>query len=130
MQKLLSKRVAALNKLCFGEGDEFSSAQDVGQCRVYVEEIDGEIAAYALVAPGRISKLERYGVHPRHRGKGLGQKVLAQAGEAHPLTTTYVDVLNVHSSRCLLAAGYIPVGTTGEWITLLYANPRLRLDPA
>jgi hypothetical protein len=115
--------VAKLNKICFGKEDEFNKPGALETCEVFTIFLEDTLVAYALVTPGKVAKLERYGTAPQSRGKGEGRKILNAVGQKFPVVFTYVSGLNIHSIKTLSSAGYLPLGSTGEWITLWYVNP-------
>lgn len=117
--------IAKLNEICFSEEDYYNLPVRVGGCCMYALWSDsGEtLDAYALVKPGRVSSLERYGVHPRCGGIGRGQEVLKLALAQHRAVTTYAAGTNGASVAALLKAGFFITGTGGDFITFMYLRP-------
>lgn len=67
--------------------------------------------------------LVRYGVDERHRGQGLGRRLVRHSVRAarrlgYVSLRTYVGLHKVDSMRCLLACGLRPTGVEGNWMNL------------
>lgn len=114
--------IAALNALCFGNDDLYNDPVRVEGCCMYCiwSERTGELAAFALIKPGRVSTLERYGVHPKHSGMGNGVGVLRLALEHHRAVTTYAAASNGASCAALLKAGFFITGSDNGFITFMW----------
>jgi len=120
----LEEEIVELNKRVFGNDDSYSTQpEQLKRCAIYfIRNDQDEIVSFALIRPGRISTLERYGVRPDLQGTGLGGAILRAVCEKYPVIHTYVSTLNIASAAALCRAGFMPAGGSGEWLTLIYVR--------
>jgi len=114
--------IAALNRLCFGDDDIYNDPVRVQGCVMTCiwNGRTGELEAYALVKPGRVSTLERYGVHPQHSGKGNGVAVLKLAVQNHRAVSTYAASSNGASCAALIKVGFFITGTDNGFVSFMW----------
>lgn len=114
--------IAKLNEICFGDDDIYNDPVRVQGCVMYCiwDDRTGELAAYALVKPGRVSTLERYGVHPQHSGMGNGSAILKLAVANHKAVATYAESSNGASCAALIKAGFFITGTDNGFVSFMY----------
>lgn len=124
--KKLSSDIAALNEICFDGEDEYNDARRVEGCDVYfIRGVEG-VVAYALLKPGRIASLERYGVKPGFTGKGFGRKVLKKALAKYKAVSTYASGSAAASCAVLTKVGFNIIGTGDGWVYFMYLRNATR----
>lgn len=111
------EHLARLNSQCFGEDDEFSSAERIGQHiksggKCFVSRCDGQIVAYnLLINGGPFYQGLRVGVHRNYRRRGLGlglvRRSIAYARRQGKSYRTYVLSSNPSSLNVHFRAGMV-----------------------
>jgi hypothetical protein len=117
------KGIARLNKLCFGDDDIYNDPRRVAGCTLYTISSQRQVVAYALVKPGRVASLERYGVRPGWLGKGYALQVLQKALKDYKAVWTYASGSNGASCAAMLKVGFMMAGAGEGWVYFLYLAP-------
>jgi len=130
------KQIVELNHLCFGNGDEYNSADlvrsgvEAGTLVALTEPRRPSsirpVIGYCLIKiDKRVLRLERIAVAPKHRNGGYGKDLIARAMRWRDLNCpavplfTYISAENLSSINAHVHAGFGLEAIGRDWVYVM-----------